>query len=969
MMKIITFLVSILLINTLFAKDLEKISIQLQWLDQFQFAGYYMAKEKGFYNDVGLDVEIKKFDSNIDTLKEVIENKATYGVGRSSLIIDKSKGAKIKLLSAIFQSSPSILLTTNLNIKTIKDFIDKKIMITSSVTKSVSIQAMMEHKNINIKDILFLKHSFDIKDLILHKTDLMAAYISNEPYLLQEKDIKYNIFDPKDYGFDFYSDILFTSDDEIQNHKNRALEFQQASIRGWEYAFSHIDETVNLILKKYNSQNKSKEALLYEAKELKKLAYYKTNNLGNIDKNKIQRIYDIYNVMGFIKNDIDMDKFIFEQTKNNNIFLTKDELSYLKQKKQITVCIDPNWMPFEKLDKNGNHIGMTADYFKIFQDNLGVDIKVIKTKTWSQSLEFAKKRECDILSLAMETEKRKEYLKFTSPYLKVPLVIATKTEVPFINDIASFTNKKVGIPKGYAFVELLKSKYKNLNIIEVKNIQEGLTKVNNGELFGYIGTLASVGYQFQTGFSGELKIAGKFDERWELGVGVRDDDKILFDIFQKLINNLDIKQQQEILNAWISIKYEKGIDYTLVWQLIVVFSFILSIIIYFLIYQNQLKREIENLNQNLEDKVKFALVDLKNAQKLAKIGYWKYEIEENNLIWDDEAYNIFGIDKQKHPSLSMVSFLDLIDIEDGYQFFQAYNQHLVDKTPYLITHKIITSSGRKKYVEERCETRYDEYNHPIFSIGTVQDITEQKTIQLQLEYKDNQMLHQSRLAQMGEMISMIAHQWRQPLNAISLTSNNLQFKLIMDDVDNEFFKKEIKLIDEYSQHLSKTIDDFRGFFKDNKIKSTTTLENIVNSTLDIIKISVENKNIKIVTDFKCNSEIITYSNEIKQVVLNIIKNAEDILVDNDIRTPIITIKTLCDKDGQNKVLIIQDNGGGVPSDIIEKIFDPYYSTKKLKDGTGLGLYMSKIIIEEHCDGKISVTNDKDGAIFSIKLSI
>ncbi|MEA3498860.1 MAG: cache domain-containing protein, partial [Campylobacterota bacterium] len=148
--------------------------------------------------------------------------------------------------------------------------------------------------------------------------------------------------------------------------------------------------------------------------------------------------------------------------------------------------------------------------------------------------------------------------------------------------------------------------------------------------------------------------------------------------------------------------------------------------------------------------------------------------------------------------------------------------------------------------------------------------------------QNQQMQQQSRLAQMGEMISMIAHQWRQPLNAISLTSSNLKFKCMMDDYDKDIFEKEIDLIDEYSQHLSKTIDDFRGFFKENKEKEETSLKDIVNSTLDIVKTSVETQGITINTDLQCDEKFETYPNEIKQVVLNLIKNADDVLLENEI---------------------------------------------------------------------------------------
>ena len=230
--------------------------------------------------------------------------------------------------------------------------------------------------------------------------------------------------------------------------------------------------------------------------------------------------------------------------------------------------------------------------------------------------------------------------------------------------------------------------------------------------------------------------------------------------------------------------------------------------------------------------------------------------------------------------------------------------------------------------------------------------------------QDKQMLNQSRLAQMGEMISMIAHQWRQPLTAISATTNNLLFKLMMDNFDKKEFDTEITLIAQYSQHLSKTIDDFRGFFKTNKNKEVTTLDEIITSTLDIVRTSLENKNIKIINDITCIDKIETYSSEVKQVILNLIKNAEDILIERKISNPIITVESYCE-NGQYCDLIVKDNAGGISEDIIDNIFDPYFSTKKEKDGTGLGLYMSKTIIEEHCGGKISVSNSEVGAIFKI----
>ena len=229
--------------------------------------------------------------------------------------------------------------------------------------------------------------------------------------------------------------------------------------------------------------------------------------------------------------------------------------------------------------------------------------------------------------------------------------------------------------------------------------------------------------------------------------------------------------------------------------------------------------------------------------------------------------------------------------------------------------------------------------------------------------KDQAMFQQSRLAQMGEMLSMIAHQWRQPLSAISSTASSLKLKTTLGKADKDTILKKSDDIVKYSKHLSSTIDDFRSFFKSNKIKMDTNLSEVVKSVLNIVEHSLENHGIALEVELKCNKIFQSYPNEIKQVLLNLIKNAEDILKEKNIKEPKIVIKTY-EKEGV-AILEVLDNAGGVPEAIKDKIFDPYFSTKIKKDGTGLGLYMSKIIIEEHCNGKIKVINEKEGALFRI----
>jgi len=288
----------------------ESISLQLSWLNQFQFAGFYVAKQKGFYDAVDLNVTIKEYQQGHNVVDDVLEGKSTYGTGKSSLVIDRSQGRPVVALMALFQHSPSVLITTNPLIHSPTDLYDRMIMMSMDEANSVPIMAMLLSHGIQAKDIFLQPHSFKIEDLINRNTDAMACYISNEPFLLNERNITHTIFDPRAYGFDFYGDILFTSEKELQQNPERAKHFYQASKQGWEWAFSHIDETAQIIFEHYNSQHKSLKALKYEGKVLKTFAYEDHKPFGLLEKEKFEKIANSYKLSGLLPNSTNLQGFI-----------------------------------------------------------------------------------------------------------------------------------------------------------------------------------------------------------------------------------------------------------------------------------------------------------------------------------------------------------------------------------------------------------------------------------------------------------------------------------------------------------------------------------------------------------------------------------------------------------------------------------------------------------------------------------
>ncbi len=341
-----------------------------------------------------------------------------------------------------------------------------------------------------------------------------------------------------------------------------------------------------------------------------------------------------------------------KEYKGGHIELNKDERAYLNTK-TIKYCINPDGLPFEGLNEKNEHSGISSDYYSLFENILSAKFELVRTENWNQSITFIKEKKCDMLALGMETYERKKYLNFTSNYLNVPLVVATKVDVPFINHILDLEGEKVGIIKGDAFVKILRQKYPSLDLVEVEDINEGLDKVKSGKLFGFIDTLASIGYEFQHKYFGELKIAGKINETLELSMAVVKEDEVLLNILQKAINSMTNDMHREIFSKWIPIKYEKGVNYELVWKIAIGSLIVILLVVYWnrkIIKTNRLleeaQKDIEEKNKELE---KLATTDkltnLYNRRKIEEL--LEFEINRSERFNHNFGLAIVDIDKFK----------------------------------------------------------------------------------------------------------------------------------------------------------------------------------------------------------------------------------------------------------------------------------------------------------------------------------
>lgn len=600
-----------LLLFTLTADDI-KVVLQLKWKHQFQFAGYYMAKEKGFYKDAGLNVDIKEFNSGDDVVKEVMSGDVDFAIANTStLLYNANQGLDLLFLLAAYQTSPSVLIADK-NITNICDFKHKTIMFNESEVDTASINAMLYSNGITKEDYKRVKNDFNVDELATHKVDAIMGYISNEPYLLRKAGIKVHIFDPKDYGYSFYDDLLFTSSRYAQKYPQRVSAFYEASMKGWQYAFANIDETADVIMKKYNTQAKTKDAYLYEAKVLKKLAYTDGVAFGNISHENFNKILEIYDKLGYLyKNHASLDNSIYVPKETEKESFSDLELNYIHKKHSVSMCVNPDWMPFEAI-KDGHYIGMGSDYIDWIKTKTGLNIVLIPTKNFAESLELIKQKKCDMTPFVIKTEANKGYMNFTSPVIETRLSFVTKSDKLFINDTAKLNGKKIGVVKGSGFKSKIELKYPKIELVEIKDLKEGLDMVLDNELYGVMDLTSRLNYRIDG--SKILKISGQFEDIEYLPIGVRDDDFMLFSILNKTVEQISDKEKIDIYNRWNKTEQNEFDKEKIFYNITALFIFFILLLFFISVRLNfKLKRKSDEYSQMLntfDNNVTAMIVDL-----------------------------------------------------------------------------------------------------------------------------------------------------------------------------------------------------------------------------------------------------------------------------------------------------------------------------------------------------------------------
>ncbi len=570
-------------------KALTPVTLQLHWLHQFEFAGFYAAIEQGYYQQEGLDVTLVEADSEISIVDEVVSGRAHYGLGNADLLAHWGRGEPIVLLANLFKHSPLVVLARqDSGIRQPRDLIGRRVMTQQLDLNSAEISYMLYQARVQPEQMVRIPHSYRIDELVAGEVDAMTAYITNQTYELQAAGVPTVVIDPANYGADFYSNNIFTSQREVRNHPERVAAFRRASLKGWRYALDHPVEMVDLIYRDY-SQRKAKAALHYEAREVAKLISEKAYPLGSIDPRRLRRLQDIYLLNGQLTTaKSDLMGFIW-QTKDEpmtSLNLTGQEQTFIGNHPELRLCSYSGWLPYEGQQK-GHAVGVGPDIIREAAQGVGLRVTDVVSASWSETLLALKERRCDLISAIVPSADRQPLINFTESYLDISNAIVTRQSQAYISDIRELQGKQVGVIGGGIHEELILRHYPDIQLRSYASMDLALNALSKGSIDGFVDTVATSGYGIRRSGLQNLHIAGLFPYKTPLAVGVRSDWPELQGLLQKSLNRIPEGRMNEIIRHWVQFTAEPQANMTMLWRAAVILLILLAV---FLIFYSRLRR-------------------------------------------------------------------------------------------------------------------------------------------------------------------------------------------------------------------------------------------------------------------------------------------------------------------------------------------------------------------------------------------
>ncbi len=347
---------------------------------------------------------------------------------------------------------------------------------------------------------------------------------------------------------------------------------------------------------------------------------------------------------------------------------------------------------------------------------------------------------------------------------------------------------------------------------------------------------------------------------------------------------------------------------------------------------------------------------LEQMQEMAKIGYWEYDLRSDRLEWSQGCYRIFGLDSGRE-ALTLEGFLGRISPNDRNRVRAAIVRLLENPDETCdITYEIERPDGSRAAVRSKARCLHDSVAEGVRLKGMMQDVTESKILREQNSEHEALLSHQSRLAQMGQLLNNIAHQWKQPLAEINALLLDMDSDFFHGKLDGKRFEWYFAQFEKLTAFMGETIDGFQEFMTPSETLELFDPARSVEKALSLIDSRLQKHGVAVETDLHDSCRIVGSEKEFVHVLLVLLNNAVDALQNGEAETPKIDIVSRSARFGESILyeLFIRDNAGGIPAETVHQMFDPYFTTKFKERGRGIGLYMAKMIVENRMQGRLEL---------------
>jgi len=958
--------------------DLEKVKLQLQWKYQFQFAGFIVAKELGYYQEVGLDVDIIEYD-NSRIIADLESGQIDFGINNSILSYQQQKLNQVTLLATYFQRSPLVIITQP-EIKSVLDLSAKKIMMSKNNRHNSSLSILLDYFNINENNTTFLDPSFNLQDFIDKRVDAITAFRSNELYELNKKQIPYNIIDPVEHGFSTNAINLFASHTKVKNKPQQVKAFLAASKKGWQYALANIEVVAKLIHDRYQP-NKTVEHLIYEGRVTKDLMLTGLYEIGEINKEFVLKTFKQLKRSGKIASDESAKRLFYqyadiESEDKVNLELSSEEIAWLNNNRLVSYAGHKDWLPYESFMADGNHVGIVAEYLKHIEQVSGLKFKISPSNSQTGTTEYKTNKGTMVVSGNMTNGRLKKQYYPVTIFSHSPVVIVMQYNHNYVESLNDLAEQKIAIVNGRGYNSELIDFYPKVNFIEVDNIRDALEGVAAHKYDALLATMAEASYNIADMNLNNIKIVGKTPIGSNLTFFVSQTAPQLHSIINKALTAIHSDKKREINDKWSGNAYIEIVDYRLV-STITVFS--LLIIALMLFWMFKLKQEVRK-RKKTEIQLQQSNQKLLGLYELSPLGIALTDMQGHYLEFNDAFLKICGypaeelkkldywlLTPKKYESNEEQQLLSLNTTGFYGPYEKEYRQKDGTMIPINLNGMLISDSSGNRY---------------IWSI--VEDISERKKTE-QAILRSNQLLesekqradHMAQEAQAAsqaksQFLANMSHEIRTPMNGIIGLG-----QLLHDTELNSEQKELLETMTLSGETLLKVLNDILDYSKieagkleiDNR---PFDLIYLIDSVIQLLSPNALQKHLTIQKSLPV-SELFIIGDPIRitQVLTNLLSNAIKFT-----ESGFVKIKLQIDSRTKQETtfsLSVIDTGIGIEDEKLKEIFNEFtqadLSTTRKYGGTGLGLSISKKLLEK-MGGTISAHSEVGkGAIFRIRLSL